>query len=86
MVDLTNRVLQKNNILLRYTHQTKHQGFLRLENDSFRKNNPDWANCRTIWDNLIANYFVKADSNTKVGLEAKFNLADNKVSRIEAVI
>ncbi len=71
MVDLTNRVLQKNNILLRYTHQTKHQGFLRLENDSFRKNNPDWANCRTIWDNLIANYFVKADSNTKVGLEVK---------------
>ncbi len=69
VVDLTNRVLQKNNILLSYTHQTKHQGFLRLENDGFRKVNPEFNNFKSIWDSVIANYFVKANSTTKVGLE-----------------
>lgn len=68
VVDLSNRVLEKNNLLLGYNYNSKHDAFLRLENDGFRKNNPDWANYRSIWDTLTANYVGKIDSTTKVGV------------------
>ena len=55
-----------------YNYNFKHDVFLRLENNGFRKNNPDWANIKSLWDTLTANYVSKIDSTTKVGLEVNF--------------
>ena len=69
IVDLSNKVLQKNNVLLGHTFQNKHEVFLRLENDGFRRSNPDISDVKSLWDTVTANYVGRLDQTTKVGLE-----------------
>lgn len=69
VVDLSNRVLQKNNLLFGNVFNGKHETFLRLESDGYRKVNPNWADFRSLWDTVTANYVGKIDQTTKAGVE-----------------
>lgn len=69
VVDLTNRVVQKNNILIGHAPHKSHELFLRLENDGFRTVNPQINDFRSLWDTVTANYVGKLDRYTRVGLE-----------------
>ena len=69
VVDISNRVIQKNNVLIGHSPNKNHELFLRLENDGYRSTNPNLGNFKTIWDSATFNYVAKADRYTKVGLE-----------------
>lgn len=69
VVDLTNQVIQKNNILLGYGFKNKNEAFLRFENEGYRSANPKIANIASLWDTVTANFVAKIDSTTKVGVE-----------------
>lgn len=73
-VNLCNKVLQKNNILLAYTHNKNNEAFIRLENDGFRKENPNWSDYKSLWDSLSFNYVSIVNPTTKVGFEVTFIL------------
>jgi hypothetical protein len=73
VVDLGNKVVQKNNLLLGHVFHNKHETFLRLENDGFRSSNPNITDVRSLWDSLTANYVGRLDQTTKVGLEVILN-------------
>lgn len=74
VVDLTNKVVQKNCVLIGHAPNKNHEVFLRLENDGFRSTNPNVADIQTIWDTVTANYVAKVDKYTKVGVEVNFIL------------
>jgi hypothetical protein len=76
VVDLGNKVVQKNNVLLSHVFQNKHEMFLRLENEGFRNSNPNLTDLKSLWDTVTANYVGRLDQTTKVGVEVifKFNL------------
>jgi len=42
---------------------------LRLENDGFRKANPNFQSYQSLWDTLTFNYVGKINPSTRVGLE-----------------
>jgi hypothetical protein len=69
VVDLTNKVVQKNSVLIGHSPSKNHEVFLRLENDGFRTTNPQLSDVKTIWDTVTANYVGKVDRYTKVGVE-----------------
>ena len=69
VVDLSNKVVQKNNILIGHAPNKNHEVFLRLENDGYRNTNPQIADVKTLWDTVTANYVGKLDRFTKVGIE-----------------
>lgn len=68
VVDLTNQVLQKNNILLGHIFKDRHEVFLRLENNGFRLHNPQLDDVRSIWDTLTLNYVGRLDQSTRAGI------------------
>lgn len=68
VVDLTNKVLQKNNILLGHTFKDRHEVFLRLENNGFRLSNPQIDDFRSIWDTLTVNYVGRLDQSIRAGI------------------
>ena len=69
VLDLTNKVLQKNNLLLGYVFDNKHETFLRLQNDGFRLSNPNFADVRSLWDHLTADYVGRLNQTTKLGIQ-----------------
>ncbi len=68
VVDLTNRVVQKNNVFFGRVFDNNHEAFLRFENDGFRNANPNVSDVRTIWDSVIANYVGRLNRTTRVGV------------------
>lgn len=72
-VNLCCKVLQKNNLLLAYTHNKNNEAFIRLENDGYRKANPVWTDYKSLWDSLTVNYVTKVNPTTKLGFEVLFN-------------
>jgi hypothetical protein len=67
--DFSNKVLQKNNILVSYTHDNQHSAYLRAEVKDFRKKNPDLNQPLSFFDNLIFNYVNVVDEKTKAAVE-----------------
>ncbi len=74
VVDLSNQVVQKNDILLGHVFNNSHETFLRLANDGFRHANPSIADFRSLWDTLTADYVGRIDQTTKVGLQVIYFL------------
>ncbi len=68
VVDLSRRVLQKNNLLFAYSINNKNDVYLRLENSGYRSANPNFADVQSIWDSITLNHVAKVDKTTKVGL------------------
>lgn len=69
VVDLTNRVVQKNNVLIGNSPNKNHEVFLRLENDGYRSSNPNLGNIKSLWNSATLNYVGKVERYTKVGVE-----------------
>lgn len=69
VVDLTNKVVQKNNVLLSHVINSNNEAFLRFENEGFRSTNPNLSDVKTLWDKVTANYVSRLDSTTRLGLE-----------------
>lgn len=68
VVDLTNKVLQKNHILLGHIFADRHEVFLRLENNGFRLHNPNIQDIKSIWDTITLNYVGRLDQSTRAGI------------------
>lgn len=67
--DLTNKVLQKNNLLLGYKADSNTNLFLRAENAGFRKENVDSSKFDKYFDSITADVVRKIDDKTKAGFE-----------------
>ena len=74
VIDISNRVIQKGDVLIGHAPNKNHELFLRLENDGYRSANPNLGNFKTIWDSATFNYVAKFDRYTKAGLEVIFML------------
>lgn len=74
--DLTNKVLQKNNILVGHVFHDRHEVFLRMENSDFRTINPHLKNYMELWDTAILNYVGRLNQTVKVGVEVIFYLIE----------
>lgn len=86
VVDLGNKVVQKNNILLGHVFHNKHETFVRLENEGFRSHNPNIADIKSLWDTVTANYVGRLDQTTKVGIEVIFYVIFRVHGTSEAII
>ena len=67
--DLGKKVLEKNNLLLAYTHNSQHSVYLRAESDGYRKKNPTLEDPSSIFENVIVDYVNNIDSKSKAALE-----------------
>lgn len=83
--DLGRKVLQKNNILFAYNHSKKHSAYLRAENDSYRKNNPNLNDPASFFDKIIVDYVNNLDEKSKAALEATYSLKDKNLASVQAV-
>ena len=70
--DITNRVLQKNNLLFGYQADDKTNVFLRAEVNGFRKNNFNIQDPASIWDSFTADVVRKIDDKSKAAVEVLF--------------
>ena len=72
--DLTNRVIQKNNLLVKYKHDDKTEVFLKAECDNYRSKNADPANWRAYFDTVTFDLVRKVNDTTRVGLDVRYFL------------
>ena len=68
MVDLGKKLLEKNSLLLAYTHDAKHSVFLRANNEGWRKQQ---VPCEIVnmCEVITANYVNKINDESRLGLE-----------------
>lgn len=66
VLDVFNKVLQKNNLLVGYQVNEKSNLFLRAEVNGFRRSNPDSVS--SVFDMLTADYILKLNDKSKVGI------------------
>lgn len=57
-----------------------------MENNGFRKQNPDFKSYQSLWDTVTLNYVGKINPSTRIGFEASIKLADNSPKNIAAVV
>ena len=69
VVNLGKKILEKNNLLLAYTHNSQHSLYVRLENDGYRKENPSFNDPVSFFDNVIVDYVNKIDDKSKAAVE-----------------
>lgn len=74
VLDITNRVLQKNNLLLGYNVDPSTNVFLRAETGGFRKVNFNIERPETIFDTLTLDVVRKINDNNKAAVEVIFFL------------
>lgn len=93
VIDLTNKVLQKNNVLLGHVFNERHETFLRLQNDGFRLANPNFSDVKSIWDHLTLDYVGRLNQTTKLGIQVSFfyiqatvSLRDESLRKVEATV
>lgn len=67
--DIGNRILQKNNLFLRYKHDDNTEFFARAEGDGFRKSAPNMADWRVWFDSVTFDVVRKMNDTTRVGFE-----------------
>ena len=67
--DLGKKVLEKNNLLLAYTHNSQHSVYFRAESDGYRKKNPTLEDPSSIFENVIVDYVNNIDDKSKAALE-----------------
>lgn len=85
-LDICNKVLQKNNILLGYNFNANTQAFLRAEVDGWRTQNPDIQNPQSIWDKFTLDIVRKVNETTATALEVGYNLRTKSFHNIQAVV
>lgn len=68
VVNLGKKILEKNNFLLAYTHNSQHSMYLRLENEGYRRENPSMNDPSGFFDNVIVDYVNKIDDKSKAAL------------------
>lgn len=85
--DITNKVFQKNNILLGYRPNLNTDVFLRAEVAGFRKQNFNIQQPKTIFDSVTADVVTRIDDKSKLALEvifvltqAKYDIRDNSLA------
>ena len=74
VLDITNRVLQKNNFLLGYKADANTNLFLRAETAGFRKQNINLEKPEGIVDTITADINRTLNDKNKAGLEVLFRL------------
>ena len=67
--DITEKVLQKNNLLLGYKFDAKSDFFLRAEVKGFRKTPSTFNKLSDIFDVLTADYIRIIDDKNRYGIE-----------------
>lgn len=76
-VDLCNKVIQKNNVLLGYNVDANTQAFLRAEVNGFREHNPNFKQVETVFDkvtlDLVRKFTNTTNRVTTVGLEVQIH-------------
>ena len=62
------KVLEKNNVLVAYTHDSQHSLYFRGENEGYRRRNPSLEDPTSIFDNIIVDYVNNVDKKTKAAV------------------
>lgn len=71
VVNLRRIILEKNNILLAYTHDENHSIFFRAEVNGFRKENVKLNHLEKLFDSFIFDYVYNINEKSKAAFEVK---------------
>ena len=68
VVDLGKKILEKNSLLMAYTHDSQHSVYFRAESDGYRKKNPSLDDPSSVFETFTVDYVNNIDSKSKAAL------------------
>lgn len=85
-LDVCNKVLQKNNLLLGYEIDSNTKAFVRAQVDGFRTSNECLKCPQSIFDKVTLDLVRNFNSDTTGGLEVDYSIKNKNLDNVQAVV